>query len=130
MGTVTVNGKPVPTGCMIDGHHGHHVQPMMITLAMEHGFAPSPEDADLAINYGAEWHTYTPEQYEAIVDIADRAIAYLNSITEGGEWIEDDGELFLWTNVVCPECGDTMVPGCGIDWCDECERVCENCERR
>lgn len=101
-------------GCYLDSHRGHYITRDMIQLAVEYGFIIGTFDAYALAHYDdwADWPY--PEIYEALHDLADEALAWLNcgdnsgidrpikgqnsppKIPDGYAWDWNDGDFGLY----------------------------------
>lgn len=88
--------RPEP-GCYIAGHEGHYGTPSLVRFAIGLGMLVTGEDATLLDRYHEDNHL--PDfPHEHLVDLADRAEAWLNEHhpREGHSWRWDDGEFGLY----------------------------------
>jgi hypothetical protein len=98
-------------GCYIDGHWGQYGIARVVQIADEMG--RDADDAgwgDLTDVALAERHLasmgpsdsegLTPDEFELLVDAADRAEAWLNErhASDGNHWYWSDGEFFYGTD--------------------------------
>ena len=86
---------------MLAGHRGHYITRDMIRMAIYCGWQ-DPEAPSAVEGYEDHWGDIQWEHFDSWFDIADEALAYLNSITVGGGFDWEDGELFLRETPVEP----------------------------
>lgn len=79
------------TGCLIDSHHGQYMYGMVVDIARNHGYQPSPYYLTHVTLYNKGL-----EGTEAVVDEADRAEVWLNEhvAAEGHSFGWEDGEFY------------------------------------
>ena len=111
--TITTNGHPVQTGCVLDGHWGWHNHARMIGVATDLGYELDDDAQALVDRYDAGDSDYESGDPEIVASIMDDAERWLNDhTTDGYLWHWQDGEFFL-----SPYCG-------GDEDCDDDECVC------
>jgi hypothetical protein len=84
------------TGCYLDSHRGHYIQRDAIELAIGYGFIVGSFE-QFALNSYEEFCGYEGYPHDALTDLCDEAVAWLNS-----------------GRVKCADCGGsglTYVPG-------------------
>jgi hypothetical protein len=74
MDTITIT----ETGCYLDNHRGHYITRDAIRLAVDHGFIIGPFEK-FAIDMYEDHDGDQEFPFEAMVELCDEAIAWLNS---------------------------------------------------
>jgi len=106
------------TGCYLDNHRGHYITRDMIELAIGYGFIVGPMEQYALAHYD-DWYSDHNDKsadglYEALVDMADEALRWLNCgsnegidraikgqnnppvIPDGYGWDWNDGDFGLY----------------------------------
>lgn len=103
---MTLSSSPAPVltaddaGCWIDGHWGQYAVGRLVEIAVAYGFSDL-DAADLATRHLASISPsdavgLTDDEHERLVDAADDAEAFLNTLVPDGFWFGwDDGEFLL-----------------------------------
>lgn len=100
------------TGCHLDNHRGHFITRDVIQLAQGFGFIIDPFAEWAIVNYGRadETDLVGDFPFESMVDLADDAIAWLNSGQEECLTCGTSGKVFwdegrhIERGVICKRC--------------------------
>ena len=93
---ITLQGKPIASGCYVDGNKGHYLCAATLSLAVhtlpKHAKAPTwrrmaqrYELAHAPFGDDYEDHEAMAETFEVCFDMADEAVDALNEATVGGQ---------------------------------------------
>lgn len=86
---ITVDGKALVAGVWLDESRGHWLAASLIETALSFGWQDETA-ADVALDYERRYWDSEWQHGEIVGEIADEALEYLNSRTEGGTWTWDE----------------------------------------
>lgn len=109
----SVPSGPLGTGCYISGHWGQYAVDRLAvlcdTLAPHEYFTGAYWAETVAVFRSVE-------DWDRLSDLDDYLTERLNSVTVGGVWYWEGGELFLHDGNVCTDCGEWSE----LEQCDLC----------
>jgi hypothetical protein len=96
MATLMVAGRPHETGVWFDGRHGFDTcVDSAIDLAEILGRKTDGEIRAMRKHYANRYELWTVGHWEAWSEEADAVIDWLTSVTIGGCWLWDEGDIRL-----------------------------------
>lgn len=108
---IRVRGQWWEVGCYVDGHAGQYLPERLADIAdgVFGNVAPHTFTHELRTIRTRGEHGDV-DAWEEHAEYVDELLSFLNSVTDGGAWDTEDGEVFLFTDLAWAMRGDGPSP--------------------